>query len=272
MKIHTIQLPDIQLGYVDQGSGPVVVLLHGFPLDHTMWSGQIEVLSAVSRVIAPDLRGFGASTLAPTDGANGVEMQRYASDVVALLDQLGVAEPVILCGFSMGGYIMWQIALQNPERVKALVACDTRAVADSEEARAGRLKSAEEVMNTGIEPILEAMLPKLLAEETRTSRPEVVELVSATIRQSSPDAVAAALRGMASRPDVTAELGSLSQPALVLAGEEDAISSPEEMRQIAVALPRGEFVEIPGAGHMTTVENPGAVNKALLTFIEQVSS
>lgn len=267
----SIPLGTIKITYQDQGTGQPVVLLHGYPLDSRMWEPQIEALGKTCRVIAPDLRGFGQSSQSGEDAASGVSMSQYAADVADLLAAIGVTEPVILCGFSMGGYILWQFLRQFPERVKAIVPCDTRAIADSAEARQGRLKAADEVMNSGVEPIITAMLPKLLSEATRHARLDIVAALTAIMNGCSPAAIAASLRGMANRPDVTAELASFTQPALVLVGAEDAISSPDEMRGIAKKMPDAKFVEIPGAGHMTTLENPAAVNEALLDFIKRQS-
>jgi 3-oxoadipate enol-lactonase len=265
--VKTVTIDSLELTYQDQGTGQPVVLLHGFPLDSRMWSPQIEALSRSCRVIAPNLRGFGGSGLKPGDATRGVSMAEYASDVDKLLGAISVIEPVILCGFSMGGYIMWQFVRQFPDRVKAFVPCDTRAIADTPEAKAGRLKSADEVLKSGVESVATAMLPKLVAESTRQNQPEVVEQLTAIMRSCPPEAVAAALRGMAERPDVTAELSSFTQPALVLVGVEDAISSSKEMRGIADKLAGARFAEIPAAGHMTTLENPAAVNSALSEFI-----
>ena len=270
--MNALNLNGIKIAYEDRGAGQPVVLLHGYPLNHQMWQPQIEALSGFCRVIAPDLRGFGESTLADGDAKWGVTMAQYADDVARLLDAIGVDGPVILCGFSMGGYIMWQFIATYPDRVKAFVPCDTRAIADSEEARQGRLKTADEVADQGVETVIEAMLPKLLTEETRKSRPEVVAQTTAVMRSCSPEAVAAAQRGMAGRPDVTEQLVHFAQPALVLVGAEDAISSPEEMRGIAQQLPHAKFVEIPRAGHMSTLENPDAVNDALSRFVRSLAA
>jgi 3-oxoadipate enol-lactonase len=269
--VKTVTIDLLEFIYQDQGIGQPVVLLHGFPLDSRMWAPQIDALSKSYRVIAPNLRGFGGSGLKPDDATRGVSMANYAADVAKLLDAINVRETVILCGFSMGGYIMWQFLRQFPERVKAFVPCDTRAIADTPEAKAGRLKSADEVLKSGVESVVTAMLPKLVAESTRQNQPEVIEQLTTIMRSCQPEAVSAALRGMAERPDVTAELSSFTQPALVVVGAEDAISSPQEMRDIAEKLPNARFVEIPKAGHMTTLENPTAVNAALSDFVRSLS-
>ena len=267
MTRHTFQHDDIELSYYETGSGTPLVLIHGFPLDHTMWRAQIEALRGTCHVIAPDLRGFGQSCLAAGDAEHGVDMERYAADVGAVLDETGVREPAILCGFSMGGYVLWQFVRKFPDRVRAIVLCDTKAAADLDDVRASRLSVAEEVLRTGTGPIAESMLPKLLAPATLANHPGVANEVDAMICRTASKAIAAAQRGMARRPDVRASLPGIQVPALVLVGAEDAISPPQEMREIATALPQAEFVEVPAAGHMSPLENSEAVNDALVRFV-----
>jgi pimeloyl-ACP methyl ester carboxylesterase len=266
--MNTAQLTHTKMAYVDEGTGPPVLLVHGFPLDHTMWEAQVAELRNRVRVIAPDLRGFGQTPLAPGDAQRGASMEAYADDLAELLDSIGIGEPVVLVGFSMGGYVAWQFARQHTERMRGLVQCDTRARADTEEARAGRLKMAENVAAWGSGRVAEMMGPKLLAPATFERRPEVVAAVRRVVERTSPEGIAAAQRGMAARPDVTSWLPTIEVPTLVLVGEFDAISPPAEMREIAAAIPGAEFVVVPRAGHMTTMEEPQAVNEALLRFIE----
>ena len=244
-----------------------MLLVHGFPLDHSMWNAQIEALAPHARVIAPDLRGFGESPLGEIDVERGLSMEQYADDLAELLDALTIVEPVTLVGFSMGGYVAWQFLQKYRARVRALVQCDTRAGVDTEEARAGRLKMAENVAEWGSGRVAEMMLPKLLAPQTIEKSPEVVRAVREVIERMPPAGIAAAQRGMAVRKDVTGMLPQIDVPTLVLVGEHDAISPPREMELIAKAIPKSEFVVIPGAGHMTTIENPQAVNDALVRFI-----
>src|SRR3954453_20325275 len=129
-----------EIAYVDRGNGTPILLVHGFPLDHTMWSDQIGAVAEVARVIAPDLRGFGDSPLGEVDPLRGISMEEYADELVELLDALAIHEPIILAGFSMGGYIAWQLVRKYGSRLKGLIQIDTRALADTEEARAGRIK------------------------------------------------------------------------------------------------------------------------------------
>jgi len=270
MGMLSIAVDAVSLACEERGNGPVIVLLHGFPLDHEMWAAQIEALSGEYRVLAPDLRGFGQSMITAFDVEVGVPMEKYAADLLITLDTLGVTQPIVLAGFSMGGYAAWQFALRNPERLRGLVLCDTRAVADPEEAKAGRMKMAEAVLAArSAEPAL-AMLPKLLSPATPKSRPELAERVRTMILRQSPEAIAAAQRGMARRENVTARLGSIACPCLGIVGVDDAISPPKEMRGIVDALPKAKLVEVPNAGHMTTVENPDAMTAALRDFMQSL--
>jgi pimeloyl-ACP methyl ester carboxylesterase len=263
-------LSTVELAYTDRGTGPPVLLVHGFPLDHTMWSGQIDALAERWRVVAPDLRGFGQSPLGNADPQAGISMERYADDLAELLDVLGIRQPIVLAGFSMGGYVAWQFIRKHAGRLRGLIQCDTRAAADTEEAKAGRLKMAENVAEWGSARVAEMMGPKLLASRTFEQKPAVVAAVRQVVERTLPAAIAAAQRGMAARPDMTGLLPAIKVPTLIVVGAEDAISPPQEMKDIAAAIPSAEFVEVPDAGHMTTMENPAAVNTAISQFLSQL--
>lgn len=261
----TIQLSDCQLSTVDQGSGPPLLLVHGFPLDHGMWRGQIDELSQTQRVIAPDLRGFGASSV--TSGT--VTMEQFADDLNSLLDRLNVQVPITYCGLSMGGYIGWQFFRRHRQRVKNLILCDTRAVADSPDAAESRRKLADRVLEEGARIVAAGMMPKLFGKATHEHKPQLVEATRQVMVRTDPQGVAAALRGMGQRPDSTSLLAQIDVPTLVLVGEEDAISTPDEMRSLAAGIPGAEFVQVPAVGHMAPLENPALVNAAVQRFLNR---
>jgi pimeloyl-ACP methyl ester carboxylesterase len=265
-----IAISTTDLAYVDRGSGLPVLLVHGFPLDHSMWNAQIDALADRARVIAPDLRGFGQSPLGSADPATGISMEQFADDLAELLDALSIKESIVLAGFSMGGYIAWQVVRKYSKQLRALVLCDTRAAADTDEGRAGRLKMADNVAEWGSGRVAEIMGPRLFAPRSFETMPEVVAAVRRVVERTQPAAIAAAQRGMAARPDVTAMLPSIRVPTLVIVGQHDAISTRDEMATIAAAIPGAQFVEIAHAGHMTTMEDPAAVNKVLLEFLEHI--
>ncbi len=258
-----IKVQNVRFNVIESGSGLPLVLVHGYPLDHSMWQGQIEALSDTCRVIAPDLRGFGDSDF--TVGA--VTMEQMADDVAGVLDALNIQQPIVFCGLSMGGYVAWQFALRHRQRLSKVILCDTRAVADSPDAAAGRLKTAERVLAEGASVAAEALLPKLFAPATYHQQPQIVEATRQVILRTKPEGIAAALRGMAQRPDVTSRLPQIDVPALLICGQHDGISPPQEMRQIAERLPNARFVEIADAGHMAPLERPEAVDAAIREFL-----
>lgn len=263
-------MPTAKLSFTDTGEGRPILFVHGYPLDRTMWSTQVADLARDYRALAPDLRGFGDSPLGEPDKTTGVSMSDHADDLAAMLDAAGVKEPVVLCGFSMGGYVAWQFYNRHRDKLAALVLCDTKAAADSDDARAKRLDTAQQVHDHGSSWIAEQMIPKLFSETTRRERPEIVERTADVIRRTNPNAIAAALRGMAHRPDSTPLLAKLNLPTLIIVGEEDAISTKDEMIGMADAIPGAESVVIKNAGHMTPVENPAAVTTALREFLTTI--
>jgi pimeloyl-ACP methyl ester carboxylesterase len=261
----TIQVGDLSMAVEDRGEGPVVLLVHGFPLDHTMWRFQVEGLSDAYRLIAPDLRGFGKSGVTP----GKVSMEQLADDLAGLLDALQIAGPVVFCGLSMGGYVGWQFWRKHRDRLAAMILCDTRAVADTPEAAAMRRQMADDVLARGSVVAAEAMRPKLFGESTRREQPEVVEQLGRVMESTNPVGVAAAQRGIAERIDASGLLGEIASPVLVIVGEHDAISTAAEMRQIAKAIPGAEYCEIPDAGHMAPLEKPDVVNARIRAFLQQ---
>ena len=264
----SINVNGIRLNVLEEGSGLPLVFVHGFPMSHEMWSAQTSALRDRFRVIAPDLRGFGDSP----DASDVVTMEQFADDLAQMLEQLGISEPIVLCGLSMGGYVAWQFVRKYPDKLRGLVLCDTRAVADSTDGVAHRLRLAQMVLEKGAAVVASAMLPNLFAAQTPQTQPSVVESLRRVILNSSPRAIAAALRGMAERPDVRSWLPQINVPSLLIVGVEDKISTVSEMREIAAALPNSTLVEIADAGHRAPLENPTAVNQALLTFLDAIQS
>ena len=193
----SITVNSFEMAVVDSGAGDPLLLVHGFPLDHSMWNEQIEVLSADYRVIAPDLRGFGES---PFNWDNVAEteqtIERFADDLDALLYALEVTGQVHYCGLSMGGYIAWQFWRKYSSRVGSLILCDTRATADTPEGVKGRKKMAEQVLREGSIAAAEAMMPKLLWPETANRKPEVARAIRQMILRTAPATICAAQRAI----------------------------------------------------------------------------
>jgi pimeloyl-ACP methyl ester carboxylesterase len=255
--------PDPAPPAATSGAGTPLVLLHAFPLDGRMWAPQVEALAGTYQVIVPDLRGFGAARDQAVEEAG---MDLLADDLLRLLDDRGL-DRVVLGGLSLGGYVALAFLRRHADRVSGLVLLDTKASADGDQARADRLKMAERVLAEGNDFVPEVMLPKLLGQTSREHRPEVVEKVTALIREQTPRAIAGAQRGMAARAATTDVLATIKVPTLVVTGEEDVVTGPEIGRDLAAGIPGARFLLVEEAGHLVNLEQPEIVNEALLDFL-----
>ncbi len=241
---------------------PTLLLIHGFPQDHRLWDPQVHVLADVADVLTPDLRGFG-------DGAQVPEvmtMDQYASDLKDLLDENKV-DHVVLCGSSMGGYVALAFLAQWPERVQALILCNTRSNADTPEGRKARLDTARNAFDKGVAVIARGMVSKVLSGRTQRERPELVASIEAMMARQTPAAVAAASRGMAQRSDRTPMLGSISVPTLIITGAYDDLMPLPTSRAMHEAIPQSHLVILPGAAHLSNVEAPEPFNRAVRDFL-----
>ena len=263
--LHTISLPGATLSVADQGGGTPVVLVHGFPLNQTMWQAQLTTLSDAYRVLVPDLRGFGQSSCT----TDLLTMENFADDLAGMLDELQISEPIVLGGLSMGGYVAFAFWRKYAARVKGLILCNTRAAADTPEAAAGRRATAAKVLQHGTAELVSGMSAKLLSSSN--PRHEGLTATLITMMQTAPAAtVSAALLGMAQRPDSRPLLASIDVPTLVISGQDDAIIPAAEMRDMSAALPASTYVELAEAGHMTPMEQPDQFNQTLLQFLQNL--
>ncbi|HYK21466.1 MAG TPA: alpha/beta fold hydrolase [Pyrinomonadaceae bacterium] len=252
----------MKLAYTDTGLGSPVVLIHGYPFNRSLWSEQVIALSNSYRVIAPDLRGFGETEVT----AGSATMNEMAQDVAELMDQLQIPRAVI-GGLSMGGYVALAFYKQFPSRVRALILADTRAQADTEEAKQTRAQQAEKALSEGMAGIADAMLPKLLTPDTVSKRPDIVMHVRDMMLKTKPEGAAAALRGMAEREDQTPLLSQISAPTLILVGAEDAITPVADSEKMHHAIPNARLVVLENAGHVSNLERTEQFNDAILEFL-----
>ncbi|AJE02311.1 alpha/beta fold hydrolase [Geobacter pickeringii] len=256
----------ITMAYDDHGSGPAVLLIHGFPLCRRMWHPQIQALTGAGfRVIAPDLRGFGES-----DAPEGpYSMELFADDVAELLDHLGIGEAVI-GGMSMGGYVLMNLLERHRQRIRGAVFITTRATADDEAGKARRLQLAQEVTRLGPQVVVDAFRTILFADASLTERPKLVGEVSRWMAETDSRGLAGGLLAMRERKDYTPLLGGFALPALAIGAAEDRAAPPENARAIAAAIPGCRLCIVPQAGHMANLEHPGAFNDALLEFLRSL--
>jgi pimeloyl-ACP methyl ester carboxylesterase len=243
---------------------PVLVLIHGFPLDREMWRPQVAALSGAARVVAVDLPGFGGSAPAR------FTVDSAADHVAARLDADGIPGRVIVGGLSMGGYVALAFARRHPDRLAGLILADTRSGPDDDAGKKARDEMIALARGKGTAGVVETMLPKLLAEATRGGRPEVAEEVRRIALRQPAEAVVYALEALRDRPDAGPGLGNVAAPTLILVGEHDAITPRTTAEAIAARVYGSEVVTIPGAGHLSNLENPDAFNAAVLAFLAEV--
>jgi pimeloyl-ACP methyl ester carboxylesterase len=265
---HHVAAGGTSLAVHTAGSGLPLVLLHAFPLDHSMWAFQ-EPLAEQVRLVVPDLRGFGGS-----DEAVPESIAALADDVVALLDAVHVAGPAVICGISMGGYVAQHVAARHPDRVAAVILVATKLEADSAEARAGRTDLAAKVGRLGLGILADAMIPRLLADSAEArrapGRADVESLLRRTILAQRVETVQTALAALGARPDMTEPLRQLRAPALLVAGAEDAITPPECLQAAEAIIPGAKLLIVPAAGHMVPLEQPAVFNAAVLEFLREL--
>jgi len=272
--------------YDDAGSGPAVVLLHGYPFDRSMWREQIDFLSAHGyRVIAPDLRGFG-ETVAQTSVSESAgpshrlksmllkeadrsitTMADMAHDVAALMDKLEIVDATI-CGLSMGGYVAFEFVHIFPARTRAMVLAGTRAPADNEQEKQARAQQAEQPLAKGMGEVADATLARLLAPRTLTENSAVVAQVREMILRADPRGAAAAQRGMAARRDYLEDLPGINVPVLIIVGRQDRIRPVTDAEFMHRGLSNSHLKIIEDAAHMTNVEQPDIFNHALISFLQ----
>jgi 3-oxoadipate enol-lactonase len=256
---------DTEIFYEVLGNGPPVVLLHPFPANHELWKPAAQAVVSRYRVILPDLRGHGDSGM----GEGPATMENHAADLARILDHEEVGRAPFV-GVSIGGYVLFEFWRKYRARVEALVLCNTKAQADTPEARAARLQTATDVMERGTEPFFESMLPKLLGKTTCSARPDLVEGALRMMRKMSPEDVALVQRGMAERQDSVETLKTINVPTMVVTGDEDILTGKEEAEFMRQHIAGSQLKVIAKAGHYSPWEQPEEVGKLLRQFVDTV--
>ena len=238
------------------------MLLHAFPLNARMWEGQFSLAQTGWHVIAPQLRGYDAGAGDPP----AASVDDYAGDVVDLLDALRIKLAVV-GGLSMGGYVAFAMLRHAARYVQGLILADTRSQADTPDGVAGRTRTLQLLQEKGPAAVADAMLPNVLDETPRTTRPAVVELVRSLMLSSSAEAIGGGLRALMTRPDSTPLLKTIHVPTLIVVGDEDTLTPPAAAEEMHRGIAGSELVRIPQAGHLSNLEQPELFNAALATFL-----
>ena len=256
---------DANIFYEVLGSGRPVVLLHPFPATHELWKPAAQALVSHYRLILPDLRGHGDSGI----GEGAATMAKHAADIARVLDHEEVKRAPLV-GVSIGGYVLFEFWRKYRDRVEALVLCNTKAQADNPEARAVRMQAAADVMERGTEPFFESMIPKLMGETTRSTRPDLVEGALRMMRKMSTEDVAMVQRGMAERPDSVETLTTIDVPTLIVTGDEDTFTGVAEAELMRRNIQGSQMKVIAKAGHYSPWERSEEMGKLLRQFLDAV--
>jgi 3-oxoadipate enol-lactonase len=258
---------DTVLNYTESGKAdaPAVVLVHGFPFSQEMWTPQVSALGQRHRVITYDVRGHGKSPAG--DGLYTIEL--FVDDLIGLLDHLKI-EKAIVCGLSMGGYIVLRAMERNPERFRALVLCDTQSGADSNEAKVKRAAAMKSVTQQGVAAYAEGFVKAVFAQETSTVNPEAVKTIKTIISNNPPLGIRGTLLALAARTDTTASLSKINVRTLILVGEHDAITPPTAAQAMHESIRNSELHIIPHAAHLSNLENQQEFNTQLVGFLARV--
>ena len=265
---HTLALSHGTLSWDEFGShraAITLVLLHGFPHDRWLWSEQITAAGHAfpdTRILVPDLPGFGRSSPLPVTG-----MDAYADALEPMLDAAEV-ERAVIGGLSMGGYIAFAFWRRHAARVRALILMDTKAPADTEPAREKRRALIATVTQEGVGAVIPGMLPSQLGATTRGENPALVERVEVMLRRAPASGVIAAAQALMDREDSSPTLGTITVPTLILVGDEDTTTPPEDAFAMSAGIPGSRLVTIPGAGHLAPLEQAAVVNAAIGEFLD----
>ena len=242
----------------EEGSGPVVVLVHGYPLDGDMWEDVSHRLASRFRVLRPDL-----PSRRDTPHPSQPTIAEYARWIGLVIDAAGGKAGI--AGFSMGGYVVFELLRQKADAVAAAAFVDTQGGADDVAGRAARDRSIFTAREMGPTAVSERMIPLLLSR-AGAADPSLVARVRAMVRRQNPNSIENDLLAMRDRPDSLPSLAAVSVPALIVVGAEDRITPREKAETMARAIPGSRLVEIEGAGHLAPMEKPDAVAAALVDF------
>ncbi len=265
--IRKMFLNTLGVSYLDEGpkEAPILLFIHGFPLNKAMWSGQMEELTEDFRVIAYDVRGHGDSHL----GTEDFSIELFVKDLIDLMDVLNI-EKVILCGLSMGGYIALNASLNYPSRFEGLVLCDTNCIADSPETVKKRMKGIDNIKKNGVAHYADESIKNLFAERSFRNNNGAIDRVREMIVNTSEESLYLTLQALAKRQETCSRLPELKIPTLILVGKEDKITPPSAAEVLHKGITNSSLTILENAAHLSNMENPKQFNKEITAFVTKV--
>jgi 3-oxoadipate enol-lactonase len=258
---------NLLVSYTDEGQegSSVIIFIHGFPFNKSMWNLQVEPLKDNYRLIMYDIRGHGNS-----DAGNEVfSIDLFANDLIGLMDALKI-DKAILCGLSMGGYIALNAMGKYHERFDALILSDTQCIADTSEAKEKRMRAIESIKYTGVEKYAEESIKNFFSPESFLTKGKEIADVREMIVKTSEQSLCSTLLALSVRKETCHILPEIKVPVLIMVGNEDKITPPAAARFMHEKI-EGSFLKIiDHAGHLSNLENPGEFNVQLKKFVASV--
>lgn len=258
-----VRIDDVKLCYDDLGSGTTpIIFIHGFPFNKSTWDSQMKELSKNDRTISYDIRGYGKSG----DGSSAPSMDLFASDLIRFMDALEI-DKAIVCGLSMGGYILLNAVQKNPERFKGIILSDTQCIADSPEAKEGRGKTIATIREGKKKEFAEGFIKKVFVAESLESKKDIVNKIKDIVIATSDATIIAGLTALAERGETCSNLNRVQVPALIICGEGDVVTPLEQSKVLNNGLAKSTLHVIDNAGHLSNIEQPEDFNRAISEFI-----
>ena len=263
-----ITINNLTVSYSDHGpdDAPVIIFIHGFPLNKSMWNIQVEALKENYRVIAYDIRGHGNSD----PGIDEFFIELFVIDLLRLMEKLKI-EKSILCGLSLGGYIALNAVLKHPDRFDGLILNDTQCIADTPEIKENRCQAIIRIMKNGVEQYADEIIKKLFAQETFTKNKNVIDAVREMIISTPKQSLCNTLHALAERKETCDQLSEINIPVLIMVGQEDKITPIAAAQQMHEKILNSKLEIIQQAGHLSNLEDLTAFNTHLVNFLETVS-
>lgn len=257
----------ITVCFDDFGRGQIpLIFIHGFPFDKSAWLPQLTALKSTHRVIAYDIRGFGATSA----GKQKESIRLFADDLIKFLDQMGIPKAVV-CGLSMGGYIVLNAVERYPDRFEALILSDTQAIADAPKVKEKRLETIEQIKKEGTTAFTEGFVQKVFCAESLENKKELVENVKKIMLSTPQQTIISTLTALAERPNMSDSLRKIEIPTLIICGKEDTVTPPTESEFLHIHIKNSVLQLIEKAGHLANLEQPDVFNKSITQFMSDIA-
>jgi 3-oxoadipate enol-lactonase len=261
VKFKTINGASIYFDDFGEGETPII-FIHGFPFDKSSWQPQMDFLGKTNRVIAYDIRGFGKSTA----GHEKISIQLFANDLINFMDALAIKKAIV-CGLSMGGYILLNAVHQYPERFKAIILSDTQCIADSAEAKDKRMQTVTKIKTDGLQEFADGFVKNIFCQQSKDNKKELVESIKNIILNTPSQTITDTLIALAQRSETCSVLQQITLPVLLLCGSEDKVTPVEQAEFMHRNISNSTLQTISNAGHMANMEQPEVFNQHIVAFI-----